>query len=375
MRKYRAYTIAIAVFSVVLSLNSPTALASSTGTIDPNLKYAWGDEIGWVNFNPTNGGVEVSDVGLLGYIWDQDYGWINLSPTNSGVKNDGLGNLSGYAWGQSIGWIDFSGVSINSTTGRFTGSATTASLGTITFDCTNCGVITTWRETEAGGSTSTGSWGGPAVPTVPATPTPPVQPDTSTTSPEANLSNAALVNDNGTYYLIAGTSKFGITNPGILSSYGYTFADASPITTTEKALPTTSNLPPNGGALVKTLSDPTVYLISNGRRYGFSSASVFIALGFKFASVVTVTSPELLQLPAAPALTNATHSHLPGTSVLLKGTVYWIGTDYMLHAYPSLAIYNSWNIPNSFSGVVTANAADKTLALGSLMAKRDQATE
>jgi len=117
------------------------------GIIDPVAKYAWGNDTGWINFNPTNGGVAVSDSGLSGDAWSANYGWINLAPADAGVKNDGVGNLSGYAWGDSIGWINFSGVKIDPVTGVFTGTATTTSLGDITFTCANCGVVTTWKST------------------------------------------------------------------------------------------------------------------------------------------------------------------------------------------------------------------------------------
>jgi hypothetical protein len=128
---------------------SPLFAFASTGTIDSVSKYAWGNDIGWINFNPTNGNVAVSDSGLSGYAWSQNYGWINLAPINGGVMNDGEGDLSGFAWGENIGWINFSGVTINTSTGAFTGVATTTSLGNITFDCTNCGVVTTWRSSSS----------------------------------------------------------------------------------------------------------------------------------------------------------------------------------------------------------------------------------
>ena len=81
--------------------------------MDPVSKYAWGNKMGWINFNPDGGGVLVEDAALSGQAWSSNYGWLNLAPSNSGVKNDGEGNLNGYAWSESLGWIDFDGVSIN----------------------------------------------------------------------------------------------------------------------------------------------------------------------------------------------------------------------------------------------------------------------
>jgi hypothetical protein len=116
--------------------------------MDPVYKYAWGENIGWVNFNPTHGNVDVSDTKITGYAWSENYGWINLSPTNGGVFNDGNGNLSGYAWGEGLGWIDFSNVKIDPNTGEFSGYAVILKDGSkINFDCTNCKVKTEWRKT------------------------------------------------------------------------------------------------------------------------------------------------------------------------------------------------------------------------------------
>lgn len=118
--------------------------------MDSSFKFAWSDTLGWVNFNPTNGNVQVFSDRLTGYAWSENYGWINLNPTNGGVQNDGNGNLSGYAWGENIGWIDFSNVKINPDTGEFSGYALILGGpgGKINFDCNNCKVVTLWRKVE-----------------------------------------------------------------------------------------------------------------------------------------------------------------------------------------------------------------------------------
>ncbi len=133
---------------LALSLVSGVAYASETnGTIltpTANDGYAWSNQAGWVNFNTTNGNISITDSGITGYAWNSNYGWINMSPTNGGVTVAANGALSGYAWGSSLGWINFSGASINSS-GKFVGQATGSIIGTLTFDCTNCSVITDYR--------------------------------------------------------------------------------------------------------------------------------------------------------------------------------------------------------------------------------------
>lgn len=96
------------------------ASAPAQSTIDPVSPYAWGENIGWINFRGDGpNGVVVSPTHLSGFAWSENFGWINLGegPVNlvqysqgsgdTGVNKDGAGNLSGWAWGENIGWIAF----------------------------------------------------------------------------------------------------------------------------------------------------------------------------------------------------------------------------------------------------------------------------
>jgi hypothetical protein len=86
--------------------------------IDPDgdgSQYAYGGNIGWLNFEPNiaepSVGVTVTSEKLTGFAWAENIGWINLDPNDedpdSGVKNDGTGLLTGFAWGENVGWINF----------------------------------------------------------------------------------------------------------------------------------------------------------------------------------------------------------------------------------------------------------------------------
>jgi chitodextrinase len=244
---------------------------------------------------------------------------------------------------------------------------------------------------SGGGSTSSGS--GIGVPNVLPTPTAasssvPVTTQAPTSTPATAASVATtpislpgplsptipirLADDDGTFYLIINGVSYGITDPGILNSYGLNFSDAAPATAQEMALPQGPNLPPDNGALVRSDNDPTVYLISNGQKYGFVSAKVFETLGFRFSAVLSVTGPELEWLPLGSVIQDSTSSHIPGVDIVYHGTVYWVGPDAERHPYPSLAVYNSWHIRGDFSTVVPANAADLALPLGSAVVPRSK---
>lgn len=181
----------IFVFSFLNFISASSVLASvSVGTIDTTDKYAWGENLGWINFGCDECNVVITDTDITGYAWSRVYGWINLSPDNSGVANDVNGTLSGMAWGSNIGWIDFDGVTIG-IDGEFTGYATVESNSSqINFNCANggsCGasdfkVATDWRPVSArpsaGGSSGSVPYSnrgvGESVPFEPVLPTAPI---------------------------------------------------------------------------------------------------------------------------------------------------------------------------------------------------------
>ncbi len=126
----------------------PTAASPTTGTISTQDRYAWGENLGWVNLSPSNAGLIITDSSVTGYAWSRQFGWINFNPSSSGqgVSNSPTGVLSGSAWVAQRGWLNFDGVTIDND-GRFHGVAGTdgSSVGRVSFDCSSCIVITDWR--------------------------------------------------------------------------------------------------------------------------------------------------------------------------------------------------------------------------------------
>jgi hypothetical protein len=143
---YITYPVLIAV--IILYLFGVAQAA--TGNIDAVDKWAWGTNVGWINFAPTHGGVTVYADHLEGYAWGENIGWIrlgthegggahtyaNTAANNYGVNRDANGNLSGYAWGTNVGWINFnpthSQVTIDAA-GSFDGYAWGENIGWIHF--------------------------------------------------------------------------------------------------------------------------------------------------------------------------------------------------------------------------------------------------
>lgn len=125
----------------ILGVSVLFCIAQYAENIDPhddNSQYAYGENIGWLNFEPSEGpGVTVTDTGVTGFVWAENIGWVNLTPTTyGGVTNDGSGNLGGYAWGENVGWINFNptygGVTIDNE-GNFDGWAWGENIGWIHF--------------------------------------------------------------------------------------------------------------------------------------------------------------------------------------------------------------------------------------------------
>lgn len=108
----------------VLTLGA-AGLCVGASNIDPAHRFAWSENIGWINWRYAAGGadgVRVHATFLAGFAWAENVGWINLgggSPANGirylnssgsdfGVNIDpATGNLAGLAWGENIGWVNF----------------------------------------------------------------------------------------------------------------------------------------------------------------------------------------------------------------------------------------------------------------------------
>ena len=134
-------------FAAVLAVTffTGTALGSTISNTD---KFAWSENVAWINFKPTGGGAGVQGDHLTGYVWSESAGWIklgvdaggpyaNTTTANWGVNQDVSGALSGYGWSENAAWINFNptggGVVIDGATGDFSGYAWSESLGWICF--------------------------------------------------------------------------------------------------------------------------------------------------------------------------------------------------------------------------------------------------
>ncbi len=121
--------------AIVALLGLAVPAMAQSSNITPGHKYAWGENIGYVNFRDSGSpsasqGVRMQATFFRGFAWGENVGYINFgdgSPANGvsyanpttgpvvgvpdfGVnRNPATGHLTGYAWGENIGWINFGG--------------------------------------------------------------------------------------------------------------------------------------------------------------------------------------------------------------------------------------------------------------------------
>ena len=150
-------------------------------TIDPANNYAYGANIGWMDWrgDVANGAV-IGEYVCSGSIYSANLGWISLgsgSPANQiqyqnnsaadfGVNHDGFGNLTGYAYGANIGWIVFEQTygqpKVDLFTGKLSGSVYSANCGWISLSNATAHVqtatIRAGADTDADGLPDAWEW-------------------------------------------------------------------------------------------------------------------------------------------------------------------------------------------------------------------------
>ena len=219
-----------------------------------------------------------------------------------------------------------------------------------------------------GGGSSSGSSGGssgggggtppPASPTVPAPPA----------STGSHQNGTLFLDTDGTIYLIQGGLKLGFRNPEEYMSHGYRFDQAVPASAADRALPSASAVAKalNGTLALDKTDNRTIYMIAAGKKRGFTSAEVFIALGYKFSQATAI---DLTDYEAGDPVSDADMPHPNGALVLQSnGTVWWI-LGGQRQGFESAEVFYTYGF--TFGRVVAANAADLALPEGSLVKFRD----
>jgi hypothetical protein len=168
---------------------------------------------------------------------------------------------------------------------------------------------------------------------------------------------------NTVYFLDPSGSKRPYTSAGGFLSFGFnSFSTVLTPNQDEQNLPTGSFVYPMDGSLIN--DHGTVYVITQGKRAGFTKASIFLGLGYKWANVLEGDTSFMETLLPISSIAQA---HVPDTLINDHGTIYLLGTTGKL-GIPSPAVFNSWGY--SFGKAVLANAFDHPILQVGVMSPR-----
>lgn len=226
------------------------------------------------------------------------------------------------------------------------------------------------RAASSGGGGGGGSSGGGSTVTLqsPVTPTPSTLPSSSLPTNTEAHSNGTLILDGQTVYLIKDGQRYGFRNEEEYKSHGYNFSQVVPANAADLALPMSTGVVKalEGTLVLDVVDGRTVYMIgSNGTKRGFSSAAIFIALGYKFENLPAI---NLGDYPSGSPITSSSAPHPDGALVFEGQTVWWIKGSQR-QGFESAAVFNTYGF--SFNKIVPANSNDLALSVGSLVKFRD----
>jgi hypothetical protein len=207
------------------------------------------------------------------------------------------------------------------------------------------------------------SSGGGIAPAVPGSNTPSTSPagNTSGTIPKPAQSpvGSNIVTPDGTIYTImADGTRRPYTSAGAFLSYGFnTFPGVIAAKDGDLTLTAGSFIPPRDGSVICSDRSPdkgTCYLITAGKKAGFTSATVFKGQGFSFSNS---SSGDVSFLETLPPINTSQQAHRYGTLINNEGTIQIIG-DNTLIGIPSMDVLISWGY--NLISTVLANSYDKT---------------
>jgi hypothetical protein len=123
-------------------------------------------------------------------------------------------------------------------------------------------------------------------------------------------------------------------------------------------LPLGSFIPPQDGKIIcsdRGTDKGTCYLVTNGKKAGFTSETVFKQLGYNFAYAIY---GDVSFLISADNINNSSISHPSGSLVNIDGTIYLVASNVLL-GLPDWQTLEGWGYRPT--DIVMANQADRLL--------------
>ncbi len=179
-----------------------------------------------------------------------------------------------------------------------------------------------------------------------------------------------IVTPDGTIYtLTADGKRRPYTSAGAFLSYGFnSFATTVKAWAGDLKIPLGYFIPPRDGSITcsdRGVDEGTCYLITDGKKAGFTSAAVFKALGFNF---LNVQYGDVSFMESAPNISTAQQAHHIGTLINNEGTLQIIGSNALI-GIPSMYVLTSWGYNPATA--VLANTYDKLLIQQQVLTNRN----
>lgn len=178
-----------------------------------------------------------------------------------------------------------------------------------------------------------------------------------------------IIGTDGTVYTITTqngqTVRAPYTSSGAFLSYSFnTWDSIVGVSAEDMALPVGTFIPPQNGKVIcsdRGADKGTCYLITNGQKAGFTSASVFTGLGYSFSNVM---SGDVSFLPSTSNVSSASSPHDAGSLINKNGTIYLVGNNGLI-GLPSWSTLQSWGYTST--DIVPANSADDNLPIAGIL--------
>ncbi|QQS22703.1 fibronectin type III domain-containing protein [bacterium] len=178
-----------------------------------------------------------------------------------------------------------------------------------------------------------------------------------------------IITSDGTIYTLTRDGKRRpYTSAGAYLSYGFnTWTNVVPANNADLALEIGSFIPVRDGSIAcsdRGSDKGTCYLITGGKKAGFTSSAVFKALGFSFGNAIY---GDVSFMETAPNLSTSEQAHLAGTLINNSGTLQIISVGALV-GIPSMQILTSWGYNPAHA--VLANTFDKAYSQIQVLAER-----
>lgn len=256
---------------------------------------------------------------------------ITISYSNSDVVGIDESSLVIYHYSGGI-WTPLSGCVVNT------------SANTITCTTSSFSFFALFGTAKASGGTTSGSFGYHPVGT-------------------------NIIDSTGTIYtLTADGKRRPYTSAGAYLSYGFnTWLNVVPARSADLTLSVGSFIPPRDGSIVcsdRGTDKGTCYLITGGKKAGFTSGTVFKGLGFSFTNALY---GDVSFMETTNNIATVDEAHRMGVLINNKGTLQIVG-DNSLIGIPSMDVLASWGY-NTVTSVL-ANAKDTLYSQTKVLATR-----